>query len=619
MRFGAYFINDTDGTPVLDPSKAVIRMANGVPVLGLDSAQFHVRAVGAPEERTLEFIGSDETVDRYREVLLVKGWDIAAYKKNPVFLFGHNYKDPPIGRSVKTWKDLTADAKALRFHIQFVPGDVMPFAEQIYQLYLLKVMNASSVGFLPFEWKETPYDEVEKNPSLPWRVYTSHELLELSGVPVPANPSALQNALSQGLIREDTVNRLQKQYGVNLEREIINLSTWVKAGPPEEPAAEVEVPKVDKTTPEWLDAHCAHCEKEYSKGEVPVPVGSKFYCLACAETAGVLVEEAPPVETPAPTEAPTEVVLEPEAASTKTVIVEHVLTDPTLASKSGRLILVSPEFMEDVAKGVGAVIEWTEASAPMIATVMEVARTLAKRSAFLSLSAEDQETIRAATPPGEMVDVLRFPVLTAKYVAALSNELVYADGTVEVREGAVLNKKNLARVKSIKTACEEILSEAEPDPSEANTDGIAVQPTRGGYLLPNMTEAEAQPLLTALAAIHQTRGETLVCSWQDPHLHITVLTAPETPAPTDIPSALPEGDQGRGADAPTEDGTFLEVDIPESASHQPVAPPAASEGDPVFEIEVADLVKAVDESVSRALAPVTGDVRFVKVGKSKAR
>src|SRR5690242_11342512 len=41
----------------------------------------------------LDFIASDETLDRYHEVIVASGWKLDNYVKNPVFQNSHQYGD----------------------------------------------------------------------------------------------------------------------------------------------------------------------------------------------------------------------------------------------------------------------------------------------------------------------------------------------------------------------------------------------------------------------------------------------------------------------------------------------------------------------------------------------
>lgn len=156
---------------------------------------FEVKEV-AP--RVLEFIGSTEDKDRQGDIIMAGGWQLKHYKKNPVFMWAHQYADPPIGKAIKVWAE---DGK-LKFHIQFAEKDEYEFADTIYKLYKGGYLRASSVGFMPLESEPIDKDD-EGFFAVPTR-FLKQELLELSGCPVPANPNALAEAKAKGLIKDLT-------------------------------------------------------------------------------------------------------------------------------------------------------------------------------------------------------------------------------------------------------------------------------------------------------------------------------------------------------------------------------------------------------------------------------
>ena len=167
-------------------------------------------------DRVLTFDGSTEAVDRMDEVIMADGWDLANYKKNPVFMWAHNYSMPPIGRSVRTWVDKAA--KALKFKVEFADAETYPFADTIYRLYKAGFMKAVSVGFIPLETEvpdEEGTDSKGKKAKQPSRRYLRQELLELSAAPVPANPEALQNAVTAGVIMAKELDMMEatKRWG----------------------------------------------------------------------------------------------------------------------------------------------------------------------------------------------------------------------------------------------------------------------------------------------------------------------------------------------------------------------------------------------------------------------
>src|SRR5438045_4119972 len=48
---------------------------------------------GEGEPSCLDFISSDETLDRYQEIISATGWNLTNYQRNPVFQNAHQYGD----------------------------------------------------------------------------------------------------------------------------------------------------------------------------------------------------------------------------------------------------------------------------------------------------------------------------------------------------------------------------------------------------------------------------------------------------------------------------------------------------------------------------------------------
>lgn len=158
-------------------------------------------------DRTLEIAGSTEDKDRMGDIIRASGWKLGPFKKNPVFMWAHNYDQPPIGRAIKVWVD--KDTNRLMFNVEFAGPDIYEFADTVYKLYRGGYLHATSVGFIPLDWEgksdENPYPKWEGN------IYTSQELLELSAVPVPANSNALVSAREAGLITVKEFDNLSPQ------------------------------------------------------------------------------------------------------------------------------------------------------------------------------------------------------------------------------------------------------------------------------------------------------------------------------------------------------------------------------------------------------------------------
>lgn len=141
------------------------------------------------EDGTLEAaVASTPIVDREGEVIEQEGWKLKDFKKNPVLLWAHNIGGfasgirPPIGKVLKIWIEGSGKKAKLMFVPKFDLKDF--FARDIFRKFKDGYLNAFSVGFIPIEQEENIYKEVE--------------LLEISAVPVPANPQAAARLRSTG-------------------------------------------------------------------------------------------------------------------------------------------------------------------------------------------------------------------------------------------------------------------------------------------------------------------------------------------------------------------------------------------------------------------------------------
>lgn len=141
---------------------------------------------------TYEYVASDETVDRYGDVIRVAGWELKNYRANPIILFAHQ-KDNPVGTAARVW----VESLKLMVRIKMADEGTSPFIDTLRKLMDQKIVRAVSVGFLPT--KQPNYIRDEKNDMITGVEYVGQELLENSLVTVPANPMALQTAKSMGI------------------------------------------------------------------------------------------------------------------------------------------------------------------------------------------------------------------------------------------------------------------------------------------------------------------------------------------------------------------------------------------------------------------------------------
>lgn len=146
-------------------------------------------------------VASTNSIDRHGEIVDNNGWDLKAFKKNPVILWGHDHTEPAIGVSKKTWVE--GVGKKAKLMIQPVLHDVTEKARAIKQLVEMGVIKSLSVGFKPIESKDGI-------------TFDKNELLEVSMVNVPANSDAMMLAfksLKDAGFKDKTI----KEIGIPIE------------------------------------------------------------------------------------------------------------------------------------------------------------------------------------------------------------------------------------------------------------------------------------------------------------------------------------------------------------------------------------------------------------------
>ena len=145
----------------------------------------------------LEFIASDETVDRYGDIIRVDGWQLDDFKRNPIVLFGHDTA-APVGTAPRVWKDGTK----LRASIKLAAEGTSELVNAVRALVAQKIIRAVSVGFRPTAEPRALRDDDDMRTGLE---FIGQELLEISLVAVGANPHAL--AVAKSLNLSDAVMR----------------------------------------------------------------------------------------------------------------------------------------------------------------------------------------------------------------------------------------------------------------------------------------------------------------------------------------------------------------------------------------------------------------------------
>lgn len=140
---------------------------------------FTVRAMNE-EKRSIDVIASSTAIDSYGEIV-AQDWDLRRYQANPVVLYGHNAWGLPIGHA----SDVRVEDQKLLATLHFVDARANPTAEMIWQSVIQGSLRAVSVGFRS---KSATMQNINGKDVF---VLTGNELIEISVVPIPANPEAL--------------------------------------------------------------------------------------------------------------------------------------------------------------------------------------------------------------------------------------------------------------------------------------------------------------------------------------------------------------------------------------------------------------------------------------------
>lgn len=149
---------------------------------------FNTKATSVDESaKTIKFKISDNQPDRMGEVVDQGTWNVKDYLTNPILLWGHDSSQPEnvLGSTLAIETEGDSTYATVR-----LDEDINPKAGLVWKQLLRGTLRTVSVGFInhTFEMdKDTP-------------VLKDNELLEISVVPIPANPRAIALSLQEGSI-----------------------------------------------------------------------------------------------------------------------------------------------------------------------------------------------------------------------------------------------------------------------------------------------------------------------------------------------------------------------------------------------------------------------------------
>ena len=156
----------------------------------------------ASNERRMTFTVATGETNRNGWKLNPQGWHLENYAKNPVMLWIHNdgsWLDSgshglPFAKAERTWVEGDF-LKVICLWVEKgdITGEAGELCESVLRLYRKAYLKAVSAGWIPLDWE---FVEVENG----WEIMCKEqELVEISFVPIPAEPNALREAASAGI------------------------------------------------------------------------------------------------------------------------------------------------------------------------------------------------------------------------------------------------------------------------------------------------------------------------------------------------------------------------------------------------------------------------------------
>ena len=175
-------------------------------------------------DKSVTFVMSDDSLDRDFERFDTAGWDLKAFKKNPVLLWSHDRQRPAIGIVEKP----RVKGNQLLGNPVFDVDD--SFAVSIANKVDKRIIRTGSVNFFP---SKIEFNDDDKDPCR--LTYLKQELREFSICNVPANPNAavVEDGKAKALkeIPSWAEQKARKLYSpdkdqMNIDTAIITVSDW---------------------------------------------------------------------------------------------------------------------------------------------------------------------------------------------------------------------------------------------------------------------------------------------------------------------------------------------------------------------------------------------------------
>jgi len=181
-------------------------------------------AEGASNDNpVVTIIGTDGSEDRHGSVINPRGWQTAAYLRNPVALWSHGVVEeyPALGQTVS----LRSTGGAWEFDIRFALGPWKNMRDNLAQFLWEWFRDfggplAASVAFLPKKWRDRQATEMPTYFSENVE-YEDQELTEISFVNVPSNRNAIAKAIERARSAGTFTDGMAKMLGFRISPIVI--------------------------------------------------------------------------------------------------------------------------------------------------------------------------------------------------------------------------------------------------------------------------------------------------------------------------------------------------------------------------------------------------------------
>jgi HK97 family phage prohead protease len=149
-----------------------------------------IRAIDV-DKRTIDFVISTERVDSYGTVFKIDGWDLEAYRANPVVAYNHYALGPDPDTIIGT-SEVRVEDNQLVATLSLEEGN--PIADKVLRKLQNGTLRGASIGAIPYEGRYGKKDFGEDEDVI---YFTKQRLVEWSVVSIPSNPDAMKRSAGE--------------------------------------------------------------------------------------------------------------------------------------------------------------------------------------------------------------------------------------------------------------------------------------------------------------------------------------------------------------------------------------------------------------------------------------